>query len=265
MSSRIFVGNLPLGTRPDDLEALFSRYGQLMRCDLREGIRGGYAFIDYSGRREAEEAVYGLEGYDFGGLRLKVEFYDADNRKRRPGMINDEGGRRFGGPRRFDPYETADGGRYGATRAEKRICRGEFRVIVTNVPYSASWQDLKDHMREAGDIVFADVNRDGTGSVEYSNYESMQAALKRLDESKMRSRQGDVSYIRVKPNRSLMPRRFLGSGDGFRNRRSDNSMNMERRDRRLMSRSPARPYTSGRRYGMDAQTPRRMGGDYGFT
>lgn len=33
----------------------------------------------------------------------------------------------------------------------------EFRVIVTGLPPSASWQDLKDHMRKAGEPTYTDV------------------------------------------------------------------------------------------------------------
>ena len=35
--------------------------------------------------------------------------------------------------------------------------RSEFRVQITGLPRSASWQDLKDHMRPAGDITFSQV------------------------------------------------------------------------------------------------------------
>ena len=35
--------------------------------------------------------------------------------------------------------------------------RSDFRVLVTGLPKSASWQDLKDHMRKAGDVTFAQV------------------------------------------------------------------------------------------------------------
>lgn len=43
--------------------------------------------------------------------------------------------------------------------------RSQYRVLVTGLPASGSWQDLKDHMREAGDVCFADVYKDGTGKV----------------------------------------------------------------------------------------------------
>lgn len=33
----------------------------------------------------------------------------------------------------------------------------DYRVIVTGLPPSASWQDLKDHMRKAGEPTYTDV------------------------------------------------------------------------------------------------------------
>lgn len=43
------------------------------------------------------------------------------------------------------------------------------QVIVTGLPMSASWQDLKDHMRQAGDVGYCDVDKKGGGIVEYIN------------------------------------------------------------------------------------------------
>uniref|UniRef100_A0A452YYA9 RRM domain-containing protein n=1 Tax=Aegilops tauschii subsp. strangulata TaxID=200361 RepID=A0A452YYA9_AEGTS len=48
-------------------------------------------------------------------------------------------------------------------------------------PSSASWQDLKDHMRRAGDVCFSDVYPEAgaiTGIVEYTNYEDMKHAVR---------------------------------------------------------------------------------------
>ena len=48
-------------------------------------------------------------------------------------------------------------------------------------------------MREAGDVCFADVFKDGSGVCEYVRYEDMKYALKKLDDSKFRSH--EVSHI----------------------------------------------------------------------
>lgn len=59
--------------------------------------------------------------------------------------------------------------------------------MVTGLPNSGSWQDLKDHMREAGDVCFADTYKDGTGVVEFLRNEDMKYAIKKLDDSRFRS------------------------------------------------------------------------------
>lgn len=50
-------------------------------------------------------------------------------------------------------------------------------------------------MREAGDVCYADVYKDGTGVVEFLRYEDMKYAVKKLDDSKFRSH--EVSCLKV--------------------------------------------------------------------
>lgn len=75
--------------------------------------------------------------------------------------------------------------------------RSQYRVMVTGLPGSGSWQDLKDHMREAGDVCFADTYKDGSGVVEFLRHEDMKYAIKKLDDSRFRSH--EVSIIRIVP------------------------------------------------------------------
>lgn len=110
------------------------------------------------------------DGYDYDGYRLRVEF------PRGGGGGGVRGGR--GGPERF--------GARAATRGPPAR-RSEYRVLVTGLPPSGSWQDLKDHMREAGDVCFADTFKDGTGVVEFLRHEDMKYAVKKLDDSRFRS------------------------------------------------------------------------------
>uniref|UniRef100_K7FPF9 Splicing factor, arginine/serine-rich 1 n=1 Tax=Pelodiscus sinensis TaxID=13735 RepID=K7FPF9_PELSI len=129
--------------------------------------------------RDAEDAVYGRDGYDYDGYRLRVEFPRSGRGTGRGGG----GGGGGGAPR----------GRYGPPSR-----RSEYRVIVSGLPPSGSWQDLKDHMREAGDVCYADVFRDGTGVVEFVRKEDMTYAVRKLDNTKFRSHEGETAYIRVK-------------------------------------------------------------------
>lgn len=68
------------------------------------------------------------------------------------------------------------------------VCCSNFcPLFLLGLPPSGSWQDLKDHMREAGDVCFADVFKDGTGVVEFLRYDDMKYAFKKLDDSRFRS------------------------------------------------------------------------------
>lgn len=67
-------------------------------------------------------------------------------------------------------------------------------IFVLGLPPSGSWQDLKDHMREAGDVCFADAFRDGSGVVEFLRYEDMKYAIKKLDDSRFRSHEVSLRF-----------------------------------------------------------------------
>jgi len=181
---RIYVGNLPMDVQERDLEDLFFKYGKIRDIELKNN-RGTipFAFVRFEDPRDAEDAVFGRNGYGFGDSKLRVEY------PRSSGAKFGGGGPREGG---FGPR-----GRFGPPTR-----RSEFRVIVTGLPPSGSWQDLKDHMREAGDVCFADVQRDGEGVVEFLRREDMEYALRRLDRTEFRSHQGETAYVRVHEERS---------------------------------------------------------------
>lgn len=69
-------------------------------------------------------------------------------------------------------------------------------------------QDLKDHMREAGDVCFADTFKDGTGVVEFLRHEDMKYAVKKLDDSRFRSHEVPVTHVHhqtmIKPHNLFM-------------------------------------------------------------
>eukprot|EP00968_Pinguiococcus_pyrenoidosus_P027580 scaffold7381_cov310-Pinguiococcus_pyrenoidosus.AAC.126 len=96
--SRVFVGNLPMDIREDDLADLFLRYGRILGIDIKTPRNPpAYAFVDYDDSRSAEDAVRERDGYDFAGERLRVEISRSGGR----GGGGGGGGRgreRHGGP-----------------------------------------------------------------------------------------------------------------------------------------------------------------------
>ncbi|KAH0485368.1 MAG: hypothetical protein KVP17_002688 [Porospora cf. gigantea B] len=65
------------------------------------------------------------------------------------------------------------------------------RVYVGNLSFKVSWQELKDHMRTAGEVVFAEVPQDqasrskGYGIVEYKTAEEARAAIETLHDTEI--------------------------------------------------------------------------------
>ncbi|KAA0050909.1 serine/arginine-rich splicing factor SR30 [Cucumis melo var. makuwa] len=235
MSSRnsrtIYVGNLPGDIRLREVEDLFYKYGPIVDIDLKIPPRPpGYAFVEFEDVRDAEDAIYGRDGYKFDGCRLRVEFA--------------HGGR--GHSSSVDRYSRSGSSRGGVPR------RTDYRVLVTGLPSSASWQDLKDHMRRAGDVCFSEVFRDRggmAGIVDYTNYDDMKYAIRKLDDSEFRNA-FSRAYVRVKEYDS---RHSYSRSPSLDSRRSDYSRSPSgspyrgrgRSQSRSRSRSRSRSY-SGR-------------------
>lgn len=134
--------------------------------------------------RDAEDAVHKRDGYNYDGYTLRVEFPRASGMGYRDGFSGPRGGDfGYGGG---GGGGGRGGGGFGRDRGPPSR-RSDYRVIVSGLPASGSWQDLKDHMRQAGDVGYADVFRDGTGVCEFLKYEDMKYAVKKLDDSKFRS------------------------------------------------------------------------------
>ena len=120
--------------------------------------------------RDADDAVRGRDGYLFDGYRIRVEFPRSSSRGDHRGGGGGGGGNR----------------QYGSMAGRASRPKG-YQLLVSGLPPTGSWQDVKDHFREAGDIIFADVFRDGTGVVEFSRQDHARRALRDLDDSKFKS------------------------------------------------------------------------------
>ena len=82
---KLFIGNLPASTTEKDLETLFSEFGSVrstrLVTDVFSGQCKGFGFIEMEGH-EARAAITGLDGKDFNGNSLKVNFEVAKAKHR---------------------------------------------------------------------------------------------------------------------------------------------------------------------------------------
>ena len=72
--TRIYVGNLPPDIRTKDIEDLFYKYGKIVFIDLKNRRGPPFAFVEFEDPRDADDAVYARDGYDYDGYKLRVEF-----------------------------------------------------------------------------------------------------------------------------------------------------------------------------------------------
>jgi len=215
--SKVYVGNLPLNVTERDIEDLFAKFGKIRSIQVKIPPRPpAYAFVEFDDSRDADDAIEERDGYEFNGDRIRVESARGRERRRE---------------NRGSPL------------------RSKYRVVVKGLPSTASWQDLKDHMRKAGEVTFTDVDHKGYGIVEYKYKDDMEYALRKLDDSEFKNPFDRVN-IRVykakssSRSRSSSRRRRKSRSDSRSRRRKSRS---DSRSRRRKSRSDSRSRSKSRK------------------
>lgn len=190
MSHKLFIGHLNPDTRTQDLEDFFKDNGFAKFEEII--VKQGYGFIRFDDKRDAEDAIYELNGKDVDGSRIQIEFakssgggkdfqprdrYDDRDRRDGGGGSRGGGGGRDGGGRDGGGRDGGGGSRYG------RPYNTNHRIIVNNVSSSAAWQDVKDLFRRAGEVTFASCHRDRVGEavIEFASASEMKSAFKKMD------------------------------------------------------------------------------------
>ncbi|XP_026331405.1 serine-arginine protein 55 isoform X2 [Hyposmocoma kahamanoa] len=218
VGSRVYVGGLPFGVRDRDLEKFFKGFGRIR--DIL--IKNGYGFVEFEDYRDADDAVYELNGKELLGERVVVEpargIDRSADRYRRDRYYERDRGRS-----RYEDYSY----RYGPPT------RTDYRLIVENLSSRISWQDLKDYMRQAGEVTYADAHKQhrNEGVVEFATHSDMRAAIEKLDGTELNGRR-----VRLVEDRRSSRRRSRSSSSRSRSRSRD-----RRRSRSSRSRSKSRP------------------------
>ena len=74
---RIYVGNLNLLTKADQVQALFESFGSVLKagiiCDRNSGESRGFAYVLMSNDAEGNEAIQQLNGVTLDGRPLDVQ------------------------------------------------------------------------------------------------------------------------------------------------------------------------------------------------
>lgn len=76
MASKLYVGGLPYSTTNEELEAAFSKAGNVVSAtvimDKMSGRSKGFGFVEMSTEDEAKAAIDTFNGQDFGGRNISV-------------------------------------------------------------------------------------------------------------------------------------------------------------------------------------------------
>lgn len=101
MNNRLYVGNLAYSVRDDDLQHLFSPFGQVQSAKVMmerdTGRSKGFGFVEMANAEEADASIRALHGKNLSGRDVTVNI--ARPMEARPPRSNGYGGG-FDGARR---------------------------------------------------------------------------------------------------------------------------------------------------------------------
>mmetsp|Transcript_23561 Transcript_23561/g.49859 ORF Transcript_23561/g.49859 Transcript_23561/m.49859 type:complete len:471 (+) Transcript_23561:234-1646(+) len=165
-NKRVYVGNLSWSVTWRDLKDHMRAAGEVLRADVLTGYDGrskGCGIVEYVTVEEANGAVESLNNTELMGRQIFVREDREEKSAASSGGVKGSG----------------EGGR---------------SVYVGNLSYEVAWQDLKDHMRTAGDVVYAEVmtmhdgRSKGCGIVEFSTADGAKEAIEKLNDTDLKGR-----------------------------------------------------------------------------
>jgi len=216
---KVFVGHLPYSTTWQDLKDHFASVGTVTYTKIimdhakaagkgkvatanAEGWSKGMGMVEFSSPQEAQAAIKLLNGSNIKERSISVEPWAShdgpDPQKPDPSI--------FKGAAKGTAKGTAKGALKGKGGGKKGSQNPTCKVYVGQLPYSTTWQDLKDHFAQAGTVTYTKINVDvakgatkgksanpdgwskGTGIVEFSSPDEATAALTMLHGSTIGTR-----------------------------------------------------------------------------
>jgi len=183
VTNRVYVGNLSWQTSWQDLkDHMRSAGGTVIHADVfldEYGRSKGCGIVEYATREEALHSIQTLNDTKIGDSERLI-FVREDRETNYFPPPRERGAPR--GRRGPGPSPSAGGDVAGR------------QVFVRNLPFSTSWQDLKDYFKQFGRVVRAEAltNTDGTpkgqGTVLFETREDAQNAIARANNTELQGR-----------------------------------------------------------------------------
>lgn len=201
-SKRVYVGNLAWEVSWQDLKDHMKTTGlDVVRTNIMQtpdGRSKGCGIAEFSTFEDAQQAVLDLNDTELHGRQIFVR-EDREDRNTSSaaaataagGGVAAAGGAAYAGRASAGAPPGGGGGGHRFSVGESAKTR---RVYVGNLSWDVAWQDLKDHMRQAGEVIHAEVITEyngrskGCGIVEYSSEEEAQEAITTLTDTELKGR-----------------------------------------------------------------------------
>jgi len=171
------VGNLSWSVDSASLNEHMSACGTVISCEilkLPDGRSKGCGIVEFETTDSALRAVRELNNSDLSGRQIFV-------REDREDPVNP-------GPKPRPPRAKAGSSGQPEANGTSRS------VYVGNLSYDVAWQDLKDHMREAGEVVYVEImalpdgRSKGCGTVQYATAQQARNAIATLNNTELSGR-----------------------------------------------------------------------------
>ena len=194
-----FVGNLSFDCTSEDLKNLFSEVGEVVSADIiySRGRHKGMGTVEFVDPIMVQDAINQFDGITFMGREIFVK------QDRAPPILD----RRSSNNSRVD-FSSRDSidSNWRTRPSQSHGQLDGYEVFIINLPYSTTWQQLKDLFREAGDVIRADVELDykgysrGFGNVFFATKGEMYRAIEmfngyELEGRVLEVREGRYNYL----------------------------------------------------------------------
>jgi len=206
---KVYIGNLSYRTKWQDLKDHMRQAGECEFCKVLTedgsdwGWSRGVGIAAFATEEEAQKAIAMLNGSTLMDRQIKVDAWTGSSTAKWQGK-----GKGKGKSKGYKGYEWGwqEPPYYGKGKdLDKGAGKGKVMVngdpnllvYVGNLAYSVKWQDLKDHMKRAGNVEFCKVLTDdgsewgwskGVGCVRYSTEEEVDNAIRTLAETELNGR-----------------------------------------------------------------------------
>ncbi|XP_043980135.1 RNA-binding protein 28 [Gambusia affinis] len=189
----IFVASLPDSATNERLEEIFSEIGPVKQCFVvrEKGAMKcrGFGFVTYSMEEDAKRALKEIKEYDGKKLSLSVAKKKLINKKK------------------TEKEEASEASQHEqeTTEVKKRISK-QARLVIRNLSFKCTEQDLKETFEKFGTVVEASIplkpdgKMRGFAFVQFKNMSGATKALQALNMKEIKGRQVAVDWAVPKEN-----------------------------------------------------------------